>query len=295
MNERTRRIGLGTVQWGLAYGVTNIAGQTPADEVGRILSQARSRGIDTLDTAPLYGEAEAALGAHDLAGFKVVTKTPRFGRPRIERSDAAELCSSFDRSQERLGIESVSGLLAHHADDLIAPGGEHLLEALATLKAAGRVKRIGVSVYTAAQIDGVLARFTPDLVQLPLNVFDQRLIVDGTLARLARMGVEIHARSAFLQGLLVTPPERLPDYFSPWRPKLEAWQNACAEMDTPPQLAAIAFVCDRPEISRCLIGVQNLGQLESSLDGLDRTSAFDASVFALDDSALLDPSQWKLA
>ncbi|MFV0665026.1 aldo/keto reductase [Denitromonas sp.] len=295
MIARTQRIGLGTVQWGLDYGVTNAYGQTPTDEVGRILSRARTRGIDTLDTAALYGEAEAILGAHDLDGFNIITKTPRFGHAPITQQDAEALCSTLEGSLEKLRVESVSGLLVHHADDLISAGGEHLLDALSSLKASGKVRRIGVSVYTTAQVDDVLSRFTPDLVQLPVNVFDQRLITDGTLSRLAGLGVEIHARSAYLQGLLLTPANQTPDYFSPWRPKLDAWQKACVDMGTPPQLAALAFVCDHPEVSRCLIGVQNLAQFESCLCGLDDVRSFDASTFASNDPAFLDPSRWQLS
>ena len=81
------------------------------------------------------------------------------------------------------------------------------------LKSEGLVKRIGVSVYDAAEIDGVLEIFRPDVVQLPLNIFDQRLIQSGHIKALQSAGIEIHARSAFLQGILLSERSALPDYF----------------------------------------------------------------------------------
>lgn len=295
MNDRRTRIGLGTVQWGVDYGVANRDGRTPPAEVARILAAGRAAGVRVLDTAALYGEAESVLGAQDLSGLQVVTKTPRYAHAPITAADADDLKATLERSLARLRLPAVHGLLAHHADDLLAPGGERLIDALRELRDQGKVARIGVSVYDGAQIDAVLARFTPDLVQLPLNVFDQRLIADGSLARLAALGVDIHVRSVFLQGLLLMSPDSAPAFFDPWRERLRAWHADCAERKVLPQQAALAFVCDLPEVSCCLIGVQNRAQLEQSLDGLDEVARFDAASFACSDPALLNPVNWRLS
>lgn len=295
MSARCTWIGLGTVQWGLEYGVANREGRTPRDEVGRILAGARSAGLQVLDTAALYGDAEAVLGEQDLNGLRVVTKTPRYAHALITADDVDHLLATFGRSLDRLRLPSVYGLLAHHADDLLAPGGERLIEAMVSLREQGRVARIGVSVYDGGQIKALLERFTPDLVQLPLNVFDQRLIADGSLTRLAALGVEVHARSVFLQGLLLMPPDTVPDYFQPWQALIRAWHAACAARGVLPQHAALAFVCDRPEVACCLVGVQNRAQLDESLAGLDEIPALDVAPFACSDPALLNPINWRLA
>ncbi|MBV5287143.1 MAG: aldo/keto reductase [Methyloversatilis discipulorum] len=295
MNDRHSRVGLGTVQWGVDYGVANRDGRTPAAEVERILAAARAAGLRVLDTAALYGEAESVLGEQDLSGLRVVTKTPRYAHAPITAADADDLRGTLNRSLARLRLPAVHGLLAHHADDLLVPGGERLIDALHALRAEGKAARIGVSVYDGAQLDAILARFTPDLVQLPLNVFDQRLIVDGSLARLAALGVEVHVRSVFLQGLLLMSPDSAPAYFDPWREQLRAWHAICAERKVQPQQAALAFACDLPEVSCCLIGVQNIAQFEHALTGLDTVPPFDAAPFACSDPALLNPASWRLS
>ena len=295
MTARSTRIGLGTVQWGVDYGVANRDGRTPPAEVARIVAAGRAAGLRMLDTAALYGEAESVLGEQDLGGLQVVTKTPRYVHAPITAADADDLKATLDRSLTRLRLSSVHGLLAHHADDLLVPGGERLIDALLSLREAGKVERIGVSVYDGDQIAAVLERFTPDLVQLPLNVFDQRLIADGSLARLAALGVDIHVRSVFLQGLLLMPPDSVPAWFDPWRDALCAWHAACAARQVLPQQAALAFVCDLPEVGCCLIGVQSRAQLEQSLAGLDAAPALDAAPFACSDPALLNPVNWRLS
>ncbi len=295
MISRRSRIGLGTVQWGMEYGVANREGRPPSDEVARILAAGRSGGLQVLDTAALYGEAESLLGEQNLSGLRVVTKTPRYAHAPITAADADDLKATLGLSLARLCLPSVYGLLAHHAVDLLVPGGERLIDALLSLREEGRVARVGVSVYDGAQIEAVLARFKPDLVQLPLNVFDQRLIDDGSLSRLAALGVEIHVRSVFLQGLLLMQPDAVPAYFAPWSDQLRAWQAACAARNVLPQHAALAFVCDRPEVACCLIGVQSRAQLDQSLEGLDAAPALDAAQFACSDAALLNPVNWRLS
>ena len=115
------RLGLGTVQWGLPYGISNAAGQTQRHEVGAILAEARAQGVAVLDTASLYGEAEAVLGESVLDGFRVVTKTPAFASANISAAQVEALTSTFQRSLERLSCERIYGLLLHRAVRTLQP------------------------------------------------------------------------------------------------------------------------------------------------------------------------------
>jgi aryl-alcohol dehydrogenase-like predicted oxidoreductase len=206
------QLGLGTVQFGGDYGVSNPGGRTPPDEVARILALAEREDIGLLDTAALYGDSEAVLGGALRRGhkFRIVSKTLKFDAARISQADASALRAGFENSLRRLRQDRLYGLLVHAAADLLRPGGELLWAALNELKREGLVEKIGVSVYTGEDIEAILLRFRPDLVQLPLSVLDQRLIAGGQLARLKAQAVEIHARSIFLQGLLLMEDAELP-------------------------------------------------------------------------------------
>ncbi len=288
------KLGLGTVQWGLPYGITNPNGVASVETVTGLLDAARSVGIQVLDTASLYGKAEAVLGENSLDGFKVVTKTPSFAGERIKDADVDVLNATFHRSLAHLKVTNVHGLLIHHADNLLLPGGEKLISAMVKLKEDGLVKKIGVSVYDSKQVDSVLKLFTPDLVQLPLNVFDQRMLESGHLELLKHRGVEIHVRSVFLQGLLVMSMCDIPEYFQPIQPLLTRWRDAAREQGLTAHQAAITFVKNIPYVDTVLVGLNSVDQFHSCIDSFSIDKQFDASGLACNVPAFVNPSFWKL-
>lgn len=293
MDRKAKKLGLGTVQWGLNYGISNHRGMTSSDEVASILVAARSNSVSVLDTASLYGSAEVTLGANRLDSFNVVTKTPRFSTSLIEEDQAKELISTFECSLKNLGLENIYGLLAHHADDLLVEGGERLIKAMQQLKEKGKVDRIGVSIYDGSQIERVLKLFKPDLVQLPLNVFDQRLIRGGHLQRLKDSGVEIHVRSVFLQGLLLMPLDSLPIYFEPIRHLLCRWHERVQERGMSNAQAALSFVRDIPEVDVVLVGIESTDQLMECIQDFSVDMVFDATGLACDDPKFINPALWR--
>lgn len=293
------KIGLGTAQFGLDYGISNSLGKTPTQEVMRILDIALKNGIHTIDTASLYGDSEGVLGQF-LVGrnpFHIVTKTPQYDGKSRTKEDAKKLESVFFESLQKLKQSSVYGLLVHRAGDLLARNGSILWKAMYDLKKRGLVKKIGVSVYSAEQIDSVTERFPIDLIQLPVNVLDQRLIDSGHLKILKKRGVEVHARSVWLQGLLLMDPSELPDYFSCVRSHLQNYHSYIGNRNISPLKAALDFVLNLGEIDAVIIGVASAGQLEQVLhetgSGIEMTLD-EYRNFAWWDEKILNPSQWNI-
>jgi aryl-alcohol dehydrogenase-like predicted oxidoreductase len=107
----------------------------------------------------------------------------------------------------------------------------------------------------------VTKRFGPQLVQLPLNVLDRRLARDGWLARLKATGAEIHARSIFLQGLLLMRPSELPPYFEPMRKALADMQARFTRSSASTLAASLAFVLRQEDIDVIVVGVNRLSEL----------------------------------
>lgn len=291
------KIGLGTAQFGMDYGISNREGQTSTDEVVRILEVARQNRISVIDTAALYGASEEVLGRtlprdHE---FRLVTKTIRIDVDRITGEDADRMEQAFFSSLEKLSGCGVYGLLFHNTDDLLAEGGELLLERMEALRHTGRIEKIGVSVYTAEQLDAILELMEPDIVQLPMNVLDQRLLAGGRLAALKSRNIEIHVRSAFLQGLLLMDPESLPDFFASARRHLEGYHAFLRENSITPVRAALGFLAGRFEIDCIVCGVNNHRQLMELCRSAAPLPDIDFSTFALDDATLLNPSCWGVA
>jgi spore coat polysaccharide biosynthesis protein SpsF (cytidylyltransferase family)/aryl-alcohol dehydrogenase-like predicted oxidoreductase len=281
--QAARRLGVGTVQFGQAYGISNRCGQVPLEEVRVILARAQRAGIGLLDTAANYGEAEQVLAQADTAAFRIVTKT-------IGIAQGVETVVERARqSVERLG--RVDLLLVHSAGDLLGSQGEALWQSLRGLKAQGAVGGIGISAYVAEDPARLAERFRPDAMQIPLSLLDQRLLRDGSLAKLKKLGVEIHARSLFLQGLLFM--ESPPDNLAHATPALSRVRRLIADAGTTPLAAALGFVLSRPEVDVAVIGVTALRQLEDILTTVAApTPSLDWAACAIDDPRVLTPSQW---
>lgn len=288
------RVGLGAAQFGMRYGRFNVHGQPSDSAVASILDAASEFGLTLIDTARLYGESEAELGrcGMRLQSFEVITKTPRFADGPITAQDATALTAAFDTSLQHLGLSAVHGLLIHHAPNLLAPGGERLYEAMLELKQQGRVANIGVSVYGGEIAEEISARFPIDIVQLPMNVLDQRPLVSGALSRLVSAGVKVQVRSVFLQGLLLADPAKLDPYFAPARTALEKFHAAARAAGVSPANAALHFLLGFGEIDRVIVGVESRAQLEELFASFPPAPAIDYSQFKLDLPDILNPTSW---
>ncbi|MBI5141426.1 MAG: aldo/keto reductase [Nitrospirae bacterium] len=289
------KIGLGSVQFGIDYGISNMEGKTSLDEVEKILDVAMHNAIRVVDTAAQYGTSEEVLGKtlsakHD---FKIVTKTPSFASSVITSDDEQRLEDSFAQSLQKMRIASCYGLLIHNADDLLSENGHILFAKIAELKQKGLVEKIGVSVYTAFQIDEILELFQIDIIQLPINVFDQRLLIGGHLSKLKKRGVEIHARSAFLQGLLLMPPENLPTFFDSVREHIKNYHRTIHKHGITAVRAALGFLINIPEIDFIICGVNNHSQLKEICAEAVPAESMDFSRFALTDEFIVNPSTWR--
>lgn len=276
------KLGLGTVQFGQSYGISNNRGQVPRGEATVILARAAQAGVAVLDTAANYGEAETVLAALDTSPFRIVTKT-------ISVRDGVDaVVARAKASAERLKADT---LLVHAVADLEEPA---LWPALQRLKHDGIFRRIGISAYVADDAAGLAARFRPDVIQLPFSLLDQRLLRDSTLARLADMGVEVHARSLFLQGLLLMAPDALPANLAIAASHLAALRARLAAAGVTPLAAALGFVLSRPEVAIGLVGVTGLDELDGILEAAAYPlPALDWDACALNDERILTPSLWQ--
>ncbi len=290
------KLGIGTVQFGLDYGISNKEGKTPPDEVVRILEIAKENCIRIIDTAALYGSSEEALGEVLPQGhsFDIVTKTPKFSES-ISETDVLLLEETYHQSLQKLKQSSLYGLLFHNADDLLASKGYLLWDKMMELKSRGLVRKIGVSVYTGAQIDKILEKYAIDLIQIPLNILDQRLLRAGYLEKLKRAGVEIHVRSVFLQGLLLMDPETLPPYFNSVKEHLRKYHLYLREKNLTPLQSALGFVLGIKEVDAVICGVNNYVQLLELCSAAKSSAIENFDRFALSDEAILNPAQWKMA
>ena len=284
------KLALGTVQFGLNYGIANKQGQVSHEEAQSILDHARASGMDTLDTAIAYGDSERRLGEIGIRDWQVISKLPAI--PESCTDVTAWVRESVFSSLERLRIPKLRGLLLHRSQELVGPQGDALYRALIAFKDQGKVEKIGVSIYGPDELDTLWPHYQLDLVQAPFNVVDHRFATSGWLARLHQAGTEIHIRSVFLQGLLLMEPARRPETFNRWQPLWDKWQHWLDDQSLTPLQACLGFVLTQPEIDRVVVGVDSRKQLEEILSAAKTMGVSVSQSFATEDLLLINPSNW---
>lgn len=293
-----QRIGLGTVQWGMPYGIANKTGKTELPEVAKIMQLARKTDICFLDTAHAYGNAEDIIGAYspETNGFNIITKTKPLASKIIRKKDLDEVEDAFNLSFGKLNCINLYGLLVHDADNLLLPGAEELWAFMQDLKTINKVNKIGVSVYEPSKLEMIIEKYDIDIVQFPCNIYDQRFNKNNLIERLQEKSIEIHVRSAFLQGLLLIKPENLPDYFSSIRKHHEMLYNTFHAMGLSPIEACLLFCLKLKAIDKIIVGCENIKQLKEMIQAVknNTTDGFSQlSTFKLEDEGIIMPMNWQ--
>ncbi len=285
------KIALGTVQFGLNYGVNNSSGQVEEEEVYKILDLAHKSGIDTLDTAHAYGNSEVVLGKYfeeKPKSFKLVSKIPD-----IDQVDASKM---FNESAANLKTDTMYGYLFHNY--AIYEKKPKVYAQLLDLKKRGKVKKIGFSLYYPEELLKILDKnLEIDLVQVPYSLFDQRF--EPYFDSLNKKRVEIHVRSVFLQGLVFKKPAELNNFFSPIRSKLEKLNIISLESGVPISALCLNFAVLNNKIDKVVIGVDNIANLRENLKDLQLKARVNEHYDRLkalkeDDKNMILPINWKL-
>ena len=284
------RIALGTAQFGLNYGISNAQGLTGTAELAQILELSRKSGIDTLDTAPAYGESESVLGNLNVKGFRIVSKLPSEIPEGV--SVAGWVVKSVNTSLLRLNQDNLHGILLHRPAQLFEANGDAIYHSLQELKAGGLVDKIGVSIYDARELIKLFKHFDFDLIQAPLSIFDQRLITSGWLNRLVSEGIEVHVRSIFLQGLLLMQEEERPIKFKRWNKLWRDWYEWLDEYGLTAMEVCTRYVLSIPGVERVIVGVQSSRQLGEILEVASRGHIDAPSFLPVNSDELLNPSRW---
>ena len=295
LTSDVNRLALGTVQFGMNYGVANTSGQVKKEDIATIIQLCREAGVDTLDTAIAYGESEKLLGQCDLTGFRVITKIPPVPEEVFHCQTTIHdwLAEQLEASLQRLKLSAVDGLMLHQAMALCNPQiGEELAAALREVKAQGKALKIGVSVYSPDELESIYPMLQPDIIQAPFNILDQRLASSGWLKKLAGNNTEVHVRSVFLQGLLLMEKNQRPEKFQQWDSLWQAWDSWSEESGQSPLVSCLAAVMSHKEIDRVVVGCDSPEQWQEILAAAGQTEAAVPAPIVTDDMRLINPALW---
>jgi aryl-alcohol dehydrogenase-like predicted oxidoreductase len=276
--ELASRLIIGTVQFGLDYGISNSEGKPTLNEVEAILNLATENGLSVLDTASAYGNAESIIGNLNNNRFEIVTKF-------LPESQSGCVDIQLNKSLIMLKQNSVYGLLAHRPREVVR--NPEIWEKMIALKNAGKVHKIGFSFdnpdeYYEIRNDSL----HPDLVQVPFNYFDNRF--ESIIEELKSDGCEIHVRSAFLQGLFFANISMLPPYFDEVKEIISSLQD---RFDKSLAAGLLRFVLENKYIDKVVIGIQNRNQLNDILETIENAPILPRLNRRIN-HRILQPSLW---
>ena len=283
---------LGTAQFGLDYGIANKSGKVSDAEIKQILNIAQKNNIRMLDTAMDYGDCELRLGRNSLNQFKVITKISELNLDsnNIQR----DIKYKFQKSLENLKIKKIYGLLLHRPEQLLSSRGDEIISALMFLKTNNFVEKIGISIYSPKILEKLLKKIRFDIVQVPFNILDNRIEKSGWLDKLSNLNIEIHARSIFLQGLLLMRYDELPKiYFKNHKDLIlwYEWQKNNSSVD--PFEICLKFVLSNSKIDKVLIGIDNRAQIIELVEKIKRDHQIIFPQINCNDENLINPSFWE--
>jgi aryl-alcohol dehydrogenase-like predicted oxidoreductase len=284
------KLALGTVQFGLKYGIANKIGQIRFEDVKKILQFARNVNIDLIDTAISYGDSEKVIGDVSIKDFKFVSKLPTLPKSDVNINSWIE--DEIQFSLKRLGIQSLYGFLIHRSEDLLGNSGKKIINALKKLKSKGIVKKIGVSIYEPSELEKLTGLIELDIVQAPLNIIDQRLLSSGWLSKLYKNNIEVHTRSVFLQGLLLMSWQKRSLRFSRWNNLWKIWHEWLNDNQITALEATIRYALSIKEVSKVIVGVDSEEQLRQIILASDGKLPPIPPELVIDDISLLNPSNW---
>ena len=282
------RIILGGAQLGLPYGVLGTGEKLKSVEVKDLLNSAESIGIQTIDTAIAYGTSESVIGEYSNSRFKIITKLPPL--PNDIDDVSGWVRQQIDGSLARLQTKHIDALLLHHPQDLTGEFGVKLNKVIGELLSEGVIKRFGVSIYSPDELTTIVGHFPIDIVQTPFNVFDQR--ISPWLETLGRNGIEVHARSVFLQGLLISPAKARPERFRKWEAQFKHFDNWVSELSMSAISVCLGVALNQPGISHLVVGALSSSQLLEIAAQIPNDFPHRSEDMQSNDPALIDPRVW---
>jgi aryl-alcohol dehydrogenase-like predicted oxidoreductase len=289
MRPSLRKLGLGASQFPTGAA---LRGRPPEAEVRDMLIAAARADLGFLDAGGAAPSCEVLLGEHlpRPVPMGVLIRSVRGDRG----PDAVE--AEVRASLMRLRLTKARAVVVQSASDLFAPAGPALWDRLKRLRDEGLFDQVGVCAYASDDPVGVARRFKPDLLQAPASLLDQRLLLDGSLMAVREMGIEVHLRSIFLNGLLFLPPDRVPAQLKGAAGRLSRARRMIAEGRSDPLQAALGFALSRPEADAVIVGAGSAAELAAVLAAASSPPPdLDWDEMAIDDPIALDPDRWAAA
>jgi aryl-alcohol dehydrogenase-like predicted oxidoreductase len=284
------KIILGSANFDQIYGIKK--NFIKKNEIKKLFDLALKNKIKTIDTSPLYNKSEKIIGLLNNNRFKIISKIPKPPK-NIKRENIKKwLKQNVMISLKNLKIKKFECLLLHNANSLLCKNGDEIYKGIRNMKINGFTSKIGVSIYDFNVLDKILKKFKFNLIQAPFNILDQRLVEKGWLKKLKKRKIEVHARSIFLQGILLLKHNQLPKKLIKLSKKLMVWENWLKKNKFSSLQVCLSFVLNQRQLDGIVVGYNNVNQLNQILKSKQIKNNFSLPNLNIKDKKLIDPREW---
>ena len=284
------KIILGSANFDQIYGIKK--NFIKKSEIKKLFDLALKNKIKTIDTSPLYNKSEKIIGLLNNNRFKIISKIPKPPK-NIKRENIKKwLKQNVMISLKNLKIKKFECLLLHNANSLLYKNGDEIYKGIRNMKISGFTNKIGVSIYDFNVLDKILKKFKFNLIQAPFNILDQRLVEKGWLKKLKKRKIEVHARSIFLQGILLLKHNQLPKKLIKLSKKLMVWENWLKKNKFSSLQVCLSFVLNQRQLDGIVVGYNNTNQLNQILKLKQIKNNFSLPNLNIKDKKLIDPREW---
>ncbi len=286
------KIVIGTANFGMDYGIGNNQKKLLDSDIFEIINAAKKIGVNTIDTAISYGNSLNRLGKFGVDNFKIITKFPKI--PESKKKQTKWFKEQIEKTLKQLDVNNLEAILLHYPKDILEEKNSELIDFLLNLKNKGVINKIGVSIYEKNEIEEILKIFKPEIIQCPINIFDNRLLEKNYLENISKEGIEIHIRSIFLQGLLLLKREKIPQEFLKFKNLFEEWHNWLKITKLNPLEACIRYTNSLEIVDKIVVGIDSAYHLKQIMKYMKKPKLTKRPNWQNSISReLIDPRLWK--
>ena len=284
------KIILGSANFNQTYGIKRNSIKTK--EIKKLLNYALEKKIKLIDTSPLYHQSEKIIGKLNNSRFKIISKIPKKPKKIKKKEINKWLRQSVMSSLKIKKIRKFECLLLQDAKSLLSENGNEIYKSINSIKKNLFTKKIGISIYEFKILEKILKRFKFDVIQVPLNIFDQRLIETGWLKEFKKRKIEIHARSIFLQGILLLGYNNLPNKLKKFKYIWKNWENWLKENKLSRLQACLSFKKHHKKLDGVVLGLDSKKQLKNIFEYKKVKNFSSMSSLSVKNEQLTDPRKW---
>jgi len=277
-----KKLCIGTVKFGLNYGLKN-SQKIQINEIKKIFKYLNNTNISFLDTASSYGTSEKIIGKMKSSNFNIISKM------YIKNIDSnIETC--LKKSLKNLKTNKIYGILVHNPEIFLKKDSIKIYKQLCLFKKKKLVNKIGVSVYDPDILNKILKKFKFDIIQFPANVFDHSFLKKENLKYYKSLGMELHVRSIFLQGILLS--NKIPNKINYNGKFIKKFSDYLKKNNLKSLDFCLNFILQFKEIDKIIVGIDNLNNLEQITKFKKINKKFLTKNFFIKNKYLIDPRKW---